>query len=1039
MPGQTRNRSPRRNKNRKNINWQMKNKTKTNNKSTKLIEKLVTLGFVNKDSDKLNITIDNYCISINLNNSDLNKSIIDYGTEIKVWNKVTSNFYHNENLVVLECVLRLLKKGYLPKLIELEKTWKSGRGTSGRLDILIRNSKKGIFAMIECKTWSGEYEKERNKILENGGQLFSYAVQERSTKYLLLYSSQISSSVDYQTESIDMSGLEGTSNEELHQSWDKTFMAGGIFTPSASCFNTANVELKKQDLKELDDESGQGLFHSFAEILRRHAVSDKSNAFNKIFNLFVCKIYDEDTHCANDILDFQWKPNDDYQKLISRLSELYQKGIGEYLELPVESDYFSPYSEFAFVDIYNKKSFNENFKLVREIVELLQRYQLKYTQKHQFLGDFFEDLLNSGIKQEAGQFFTPTPLARFFIRSIPVESMVTESILTKKQEIIPSVIDFACGAGHFLTEAIDEIETIIQEVDYKKHIGRSQKHFLAIRDNYYWAKDYVYGIEKDYRLSKTTKIALFLNGDGDAVIVNADGFSSFSKDSALRGALHNDKTTKELSYFDILISNPPFSISGFAKDIKHGKSDFDLFNYVSHKSKEIECLFLERAYQLLKEGGYMGIILPLSILNNENSVYINARRILLIGFCVAGIIELRDKTFKPTNTTTVSIFAWKRKKSDLKNAANKVLQLLSNKNNQLSTIAEVLAFNPDIIKNQIKAHSNKLKELKKEGNLEPILGFDNDVFQILLYILDHNRNILLGYSGEKKDQEHFLGYRFSKSRGQEGIEILRDDTGNIDSKLYDSKDRNNQDKISFYIQSALIGKPKPINASLKDCLKEISLDDIVSNEASLIINNPSKYFTSRHISLSSISPLGDFIDDFPQQTISLKKLRASGLLFYTSGLIYSKREAEVPYQTDKRVLTASNISLQNGTIDLSQKLLYLRKDYNIPDTVQPKANDIIISNASGSIKHLGKVALIKSPLKNYAVGGFLGIYRFKETTLAHAVYYRLMSAKFRMYVAGLRGQNINNLDIDKVDSCVIEIPKNLKKFIIEANRRERQV
>ena len=78
MPGQTRNRSPRRNKNRKNINWQMKNKTKTNNKSTKLIEKLVTLGFVNKDSDKLNITIDNYCISINLNNSDLNKSIIDY-------------------------------------------------------------------------------------------------------------------------------------------------------------------------------------------------------------------------------------------------------------------------------------------------------------------------------------------------------------------------------------------------------------------------------------------------------------------------------------------------------------------------------------------------------------------------------------------------------------------------------------------------------------------------------------------------------------------------------------------------------------------------------------------------------------------------------------------------------------------------------------------------------------------------------------------------------------------------------------------------
>lgn len=1017
----------------------MINRTNTDKKSTELRKNLETLGFVEEGSDKLDVTIDAYCISVILDDSNPSKSTIDYGSKIKVWNKSTSNFHHDENIVVLECVLRLLKKGYPPKLIELEKTWKSGRGTSGRLDILIKNKKKGVFAMIECKTWGGEYEKERSKILEDGGQIFSYAIQERSTKYLILYTSRISSSIYYQTESIDTSELEGTSNEELHQSWDKTFTVGGILALSAYCFNSANVELKKQDLNELDNNSGQGLFHSFAEILRRHAVSDKSNAFNKIFNLFVCKIYDEDTHGADDILDFQWKPNDDYPKLITRLSELYQKGIGDYLQLPVEPDYFSPYSEFAFIDIYNKDSYNENFKMVREIVELLQRYQIRYTQKHQFLGDFFEDLLNSGIKQEAGQFFTPTPLARFFIRSIPVESIVRESISTKKQDIIPSVIDFACGAGHFLTEAIDEIESIIQEVDYRKLIGRAQKHFLAIRDNYYWAKDYIYGIEKDYRLSKTTKIALFLNGDGDAVIVNADGLGSFSKDSSLKGVLHSDTTTKELAYFDILISNPPFSISGFAKDLKHGKTEFDLFNRVSHKSSEIECLFLERAYQLLKEGGYMGIILPLSILNNENSVYIGARRILLIGFCIASIIELRDKTFKPTNTTTVSIFARKRSKSDLKKAASKVLQLLLTKRQkQREEIAKVFGYKSDEIESQVKVHSQGLEGLKNEGNLEYVLGFDNVVVQVLRYILNHNRKVLLGYSGEKKDQEHFLGYRFSKSKGQEGIEILYDDEGNIDSRLFDSEDRNNQHKISFYVRNALTDNPIPISidTSLKDCLKEVSFDEVISNEDSLVISNPSKYFVSRHISLASISPLGDFIDDFPQETISLQTLREDGLLFYTSGLTYSKREAEVPYQTNKRVLTASNISLQNGVIDLSQKLLYLRKGFDVPDAVQPKANDIIISNASGSIKHLGKVAWVKSSLKNYAVGGFLGIYRFKDAKLAKAVYYRLMSEKFRTHVAGLRGQNINNLDIEKVDSCGIEVPKDLNKFIAEVKKRE---
>ena len=31
-----------------------------------------------------------------------------------------------------------------------------------------------------------------------------------------------------------------------------------------------------------------------------------------------------------------------------------------------------------------------------------------------------------------------------------------------------------------------------------------------------WAREYIYGIEKDYRLAKTTKISTFLNGDGDA-------------------------------------------------------------------------------------------------------------------------------------------------------------------------------------------------------------------------------------------------------------------------------------------------------------------------------------------------------------------------------------------------------------------------------------------------------------------------------------------------------------------------------------------
>ena len=43
-------------------------------------------------------------------------------------------------------------------------------------------------------------------------------------------------------------------------------------------------------LKELKEE---GKYHEFAKILRKHNISGKENAFDKLVNIFLCKIYDE--------------------------------------------------------------------------------------------------------------------------------------------------------------------------------------------------------------------------------------------------------------------------------------------------------------------------------------------------------------------------------------------------------------------------------------------------------------------------------------------------------------------------------------------------------------------------------------------------------------------------------------------------------------------------------------------------------------------------------------------------------------------------
>lgn len=953
--------------------------------------------------------LNDYSINIQLDDQ-IEKSFISYGDKIIVHNKVSSNFSKEENFVVLECVIRLLEKGYKPENIELEKTWKSGHGHSGRLDVLLTDSENKSFSMIECKTYGAEYLNERDNILEDGGQLFTYFINERTTKYLILYASRyLDNKIDTQIEQIEAEFLSGNNQEELFDSWNRNFILDGIFSEIAKPYFSEKEDLKKSDLQKLDRDSGKGLYNSFAEILRRHVVSDKSNAFNKIFNLFVCKIYDEDTKRNDDYLDFQWKVNDNYTTFIERLGKLYIKGVSDYLGIDITENYFSYLSEFAFKDVFNEDSFIENFQIVKEVVELLQIYQLKYTHKQQFLGDFFEKLLNTGIKQESGQFFTPIPLAKFFLRSIPIRDIINDNVISKSINIFPTVIDFACGSGHFLTEAIDEIQEHIDGINHEELVGRIQKQFLSIKEHFIWAKEYIYGIDKDYRLSKTTKIAMFLNGDGDAQIINSDALDDFHKSKYFKGLLKNSEKNKCNEKFDILVSNPPFSISSFYNYIYNANQNFYLSKYSSSKSTEIECFFIERMYQLLKEEYFGGIILPLSILNSTNALYITSRIILLLLFKIKGIIELRDKTFIATNTTTVGVFIQKRSISNI--------------------ISELKKYTKE----------NKIKFPFSNDNIDyfDLLNLSNHEFFYDFLKSINNSDVVLAYTGEKKEQEHFLGYRFSNSRGKEGIEFLYDDESVLNTKLFNEIDYNDDSKVDYYIRNnfkdTIINN---INENLSDNMCYKKLSDLISDENKFVIENPSSYFISSNYIIESHSIFGDFIDNFKLKKYDFGKLIDSGDVKYLGGLVYDKK-SEVPYKTNKKVFTASNIEIKDASL-IFNKIIYLKEDYNLPVEIQPKPGDIIISTSSGSLKHLGKCTFINEELKNFAIGGFLSILRFKDSKLAKAFYYRLLSLEFRKYISTLRDQNINNLSAGELKKFTFKIPDNLDEFYKDAIKKEKE-
>lgn len=982
----------------------------------KLKKSLVRLGFIEKEINFYEININGYIISIDISNEEnqIISSNINYGNKIIVEHGGITNFTKKESLVQLECVIRLLKKGYNPEEIELEKTYRLGHKDKGRLDVLVKKDNVA-WCLIECKVYGDVYFDEIKKVESDGSQIFSYYAQDRTPILIGVYTSDIyndnNNIMFYQisTNKLDKVG----SVKDIYKSWDKSYVEIGIFNENAEPYEFEDFNLRKSDLKELNKTIGNKLYNNFMEILRRHAISDKSNAFNIFFNLFVCKIYDEEFKGENDVLDFQWKLSDTIDDFINRISKLYYSSLQQYLSLECDEQFYSkfgnetvfPIREFSFIEILNKNDYIKNTNILIEVVKILQEYKIKYFSRQQFLGDFFENLLNKGFKQESGQFFTPIPLTRFILRSLPIDRIIKNKIERKEPYILPYIIDYACGSGHFLTEAMLEIEKNFKFVNEGDLTGPQARNFLSTKNNYYWAKEYIYGIEKDSRLAKTAKIAMFLNGDGDADIVSHDGLADFYKNNVYKNKLKSLSEARAVSSFDIVVSNPPFSIEGFFNTVDNIEN-FSAKDYLTEKSCEIECFFLERTLQLLKGDGYTGLIFPLSILNNKNALYTYIRQLIIMNFEVFNITEMREKVFSATNTSVAIFFMRKRT------------------NDELMEIIDGYAK----LKN-ISPNESKIIDIKKfvEENKYIDFNLNNELCAYIINDIENNKKILVAFSGEKKTQEYFQGYRTEKSRGRE--ELVEKNYGiltSIDDQYGDSD-------LASVIHAEFL--EKHIDFSDKELSKFAmrvlysDLFDVTSDK--YLISTPSKFLTKKTIKVESLSPKGDFIDNYDSKETSLEKLKEEGDIDLISGLIYEKQD-EVPFKTDKTVLTASNIDIKTGRLTYENKLVYLREDYKTENEKQIRKNDIVMSMSSGSLKHLGKVALIENDDFKDMVGGFLAIIRCKDEYIANALYYRLMSKKFREYVFSKKGQNINNLNISELLTLPLDLPTDIKKFYKEA-------
>ena len=107
--------------------------------------------------------------------------------------------------------------------------------------------------------------------------------------------------------------------------------------------------------------------------------------------------------------------------------------------------------------------------------------------------------------------------------------------------------------------------------------------------------------------------------------------------------------------FDILISNPPYSVKGFLETLtEEERTEYTLTNYIDSKSystnNSVETYFMEKAEHLLKPGGYMAVIFPSTVLEKVNAVYQRMREILIENFEILSLVSFGSGVFGKTGT-----------------------------------------------------------------------------------------------------------------------------------------------------------------------------------------------------------------------------------------------------------------------------------------------------------------------------------------------------------------------------------------------------
>ncbi len=405
---------------------------------------------------------------------------------------------------------------------------------------------------------------------------------------------------------------------------------------------TDETKQKFFELEVIDEDELTRRFKQAHQALWAGGELNPSEAFDELDKLIFCKIWDErKPRKEGEPYDFQIFnepiPKNATKEQIAKIElKISQDLYKRILALYTEGQKKDP-------EVF-KDSIRLNHQKVKTVVGYLESISLNLTDLDS-KGKAFETFMGSYFRGDFGQYFTPRPIVKFIVNSLPISN---ES----------RVLDTSCGSGGFLLYALDKVRA--QASEY--YDESSVEHYRYWHD---FAEKNLYGIEINEQIARTAKMNMIIHDDGHTNVISSDGL-------LLAEAMQAKNGNKGFKYdsFDYIITNPPFgsTVKQTEKAYLHqynlGNKDtswLDTKNTAvkGRENQSTEVLFIEQCWNFLKPGGFLAIVIPDGVLTNSSLQYV--RDNIEDWFRIVAVVSMPQTAFAHTGAGVKSSVMFLRK------------------------------------------------------------------------------------------------------------------------------------------------------------------------------------------------------------------------------------------------------------------------------------------------------------------------------------------------------------------------------------------